>query len=126
MKYLKVGRDHVACPHAIVALLGRLKGETGERYHMMVMARSSNSGIEGGIWADRVVEMNRKAKRLKGWVFTRGRAKQAKIGDFEDEFLSRLENLRVVKPGLFEPGIGIRTAYSLFRSLRRGSNTEAM
>jgi hypothetical protein len=78
IKYLEVGRKHPTCPHAIVALLGRLKGETGERYHMMVMARVSNSGIEGGIWADRVVEVNAEANRTKGYVFTKGRERQAK------------------------------------------------
>jgi hypothetical protein len=39
IKYLEGGRVHLECPHVIVALLRRLKGETGERYHMMVMAR---------------------------------------------------------------------------------------
>jgi hypothetical protein len=59
MKYLEKGRNHKSCPHLIVALLGRLKGETGEHYHMMVlMARESRSGILGGVWADRVVQVN--------------------------------------------------------------------
>jgi len=107
-------------------LLGRLKGETGERYHMMVMACMSQSGIDGGVWADRVVEVNVKSGRSKGYVFTKGRNRQAKISDFEDEFLNRLEGLRLIRPGLFEPGIDIAEAYSLFRSLRRGSNTEAL
>ena len=126
MKYLDPGRDHATCPHLIVALLGRLKGETGERYHMMVMSRVSRSGIVGGIWADKVVEVNRRNGRTKGHVFTKGRAGQAKIGDFEDEFINRLEGLRLIRPGLFEPGIDIAAAYSLLRSLRRGSNTEAI
>jgi hypothetical protein len=34
IKYLESGRNHATCPHLIVALLGRLKGETGERYHI--------------------------------------------------------------------------------------------
>jgi hypothetical protein len=88
IKYLEVGRNHPTCPHAIVALLGRLKGETGECYHMMVMARVLNSGIEGGIWADRVVEVNAEANRMKDYVFTKGREGQAKIADFEDEFIN--------------------------------------
>jgi hypothetical protein len=93
---------------------------------MCVMARETNSGIVGGIWADRVVECNLANNRQNGYVFTKGRARQAKIGDFEDEFINRLESLRLVRPGLFEPGIDIAVAYSLFRSLRRGSNTEAV
>jgi hypothetical protein len=52
IKYLESGRNHATCPHLIVALLGSLKGETGEGYHMMVMARELQSGIIAGIWAD--------------------------------------------------------------------------
>jgi hypothetical protein len=125
-KHLDKGRDHAACPHLIVPLLGRLKGETGERHHMMVMARESRSGIVGGVWADRVVEVNRRNNRSKGHAFTKGRARQAKIADFEDEFINRLEGLKLVRPGLFEPGVDVAAACSLFRSLRRGSNTEAI
>jgi hypothetical protein len=96
IKYLEPGKNHVACPHLIVALLGRLEGESGERYHMMVMARESRSAIIGGIWADRVVEVNRRNRRIKGYVFTKGRARQAKIGNFEDEFINPLEGLRFI------------------------------
>jgi hypothetical protein len=126
IKYLEPGRNHGACPHLIVALLGHLKGETGECYHMMVMSRESRSGIIGGIWADRVVEVNRRNHRTKGYLFTKGPARQAKIGDFEDEFINCLEGLKIIRPGLFEPGINIAAAYSLFRSLRRSSNAEAI
>jgi hypothetical protein len=73
-----------------------------------------------------VVEVNRRNHRTKGCVFTKGRAGKAKIANSEDEFVNRLEGLRVIRPGLFEPGIDISAAYSLFRLLRRGSNTEAI
>jgi hypothetical protein len=33
----------------VVPLLGRLKGEMGERYHMMILARETESGIQHGI-----------------------------------------------------------------------------
>jgi hypothetical protein len=59
-------------------------------------------------------------------VFTKDRARQAKIVDFEEEFINHLEGLKLVRPGLFEPGINIAAVYSLFRSLQRGSNTEAI
>jgi hypothetical protein len=93
---------------------------------MMVMAKESRSGIIGGVWADQVVEVNRRNRRTKGYVFTKGQARQARIANFEEEFVNRLEGLRVTMPGLFGPGIDIVAAYSLFRSLRRGSNTEAI
>lgn len=92
----------------------------------MVMARVPKSRIEGGIWADRVVEVKAEANRTKDYVFTKGRERQAKIADFEDKFMNWLEGLHTIWPGLFEPGTDIAEAYSLFRSLRRGSNTEAI
>jgi hypothetical protein len=119
IKYLEVGGRHPTCPHVIVALLGRLKGETGERYHMMVMARVSRSGIDGGVWADRVAEVNIGSGRRKGYMFTRGKERQAKIANFESKLIKRIEGLRMIRPGLFKPGIDIAEAYSLFRSLRR-------
>ena len=48
--------EHEDCPHAMVPLLGRLKGETGERHQMMILARLTNSGLEPGKWADRLGE----------------------------------------------------------------------
>jgi hypothetical protein len=49
LKYLEVGKLDTACPHVIVPLIGRIKGETGERYHMMVLARETKTGIQAGI-----------------------------------------------------------------------------
>ncbi len=46
LKYLVTGGEHVECPHVVVPLLGRLKGETGERYHMMILAWLTASGLE--------------------------------------------------------------------------------
>ena len=67
---------------------------------MMVMSRVSRSGIVGGIWADRVVEVNRRNGRTKGNVFTKGRAGQAKIGNFEDEFHQPPRGVEVDQTGL--------------------------
>jgi hypothetical protein len=48
LKYLDVGATDLVNPHVIVPLIGRLKGETGERYHMMVLARVTVSGVMAG------------------------------------------------------------------------------
>ena len=63
VKYLQVGKEDTEHPHVIVPLLGRIKGETGERYHMMVLARETQSGIKAGLWADRVANANKELKR---------------------------------------------------------------
>ena len=43
-KYLEVGKLHAEHPHLIVPLLGRVKGETGERHHVMILERETHSG----------------------------------------------------------------------------------
>jgi hypothetical protein len=52
LKYLNVGAADLNNPDVIVPLIGRLKGETGKRYHMMVMVRVTASGVMVGRWAD--------------------------------------------------------------------------
>jgi hypothetical protein len=125
LKYLGVGAEHDECPHLVVPLLGRLKGEMGERYHMMILARETESGIRPGLWADRLGRSLRRRGRTNGFVFQTSRGKQAKIGAYDDEFLDRLVGVRGRRARLFDPGVNVMEVYSLHRSLRRGSTTRA-
>jgi len=52
LKYLDVGAGNEEFPHVVVPLIGRLEGELGECYHMLIMARVTRSGIEAGKWMD--------------------------------------------------------------------------
>ena len=126
VKYLQVGKEDAKHPHVIVPLLDRIKGETGERYHMMVLARETQSGIKAGLWADQLVNANKELKREQGPVFRNKKGMRAKIGDFDGKFLERMTRLKISYLGLFEPGVDISESYSLFRSLRRGSTTQAV
>ena len=49
--FLDAGAEDVLRPHAIICLLGRLKSEIGERFHMQVMARVTKSGVPAGVWS---------------------------------------------------------------------------
>jgi hypothetical protein len=105
LKYLEVGKLDTEHPHGIVPLIGRIKGETGERYHMMVLARETKRGIQSGLWADRVAEASKDRKRERGPVFRNQKGFRAKVGDFEREFVERMINLKVSRPFLIEPGV---------------------
>ena len=126
LKYLDVGAEDEDYPHVIVPLIGRLKGETGERYHMMVMARVTLSGIMAGRWADRLGWSLLRRRKKNGFLFVDQKKNQAKIGQYDDEFTERLTRIKMLKPHLFEPGLNIVDAYSLRRSLPRGSTLEAI
>jgi hypothetical protein len=73
-----------------------------------------------------VAVVNKERKRSRGPVFTNKKGFRAKVGDFENQFLERMVNLKVSRPFLFEPGVDISESYSLFRSLRRGSTSQAV
>jgi hypothetical protein len=126
LKHLWVGKQEVEHPHAIVPLIGPIKGETGERHHMCVLARETKSGIQGGIWADRLAAVNKERGRYRGPLFRNKKGHRAKIGDFESDFVARMAQLQIARKSLFEPGVDIAESCSLFRSLRRGSTTEAV
>lgn len=126
LKYLDAGARHPNHPHVIVPLVGRLKGETGERYHMLPMSRVTSSGIEAGKWADRLGIMLVRLQRTRGFVFVDEKGNQAKIAKYDPEFVERLERVQARCPDLFEPGIKIADAFGLRRSLRRGSTSEAV
>ena len=125
IKYIDVGAGHESHPHVIVPLVGRLKGETGERYHMLPMARVTVGGVQSGLWTDRLVLSLVRRNRRNGFVFVDDKGKQRKIGFYHGLFHDRLSRVKLTKPNLFEPNLEIADAYSLRRSLRRGSTTEA-
>jgi hypothetical protein len=106
-----------------VPLLGRLKGEMGECYHMMILARETESRIWPGSWANRLGKSLRQRGRTNGFVFQTSRGEQAKIGAYDDEFLDRLVGVRGRRARLFDPGINMMEVYSLWRLLHRGSTT---
>jgi hypothetical protein len=69
LKYLDIEASDIFYPHVIIALLGRLKGEVGEQYHMVVMARVTNSGLMSGRWADRFARCLIDRGRRNGFVY---------------------------------------------------------
>jgi hypothetical protein len=125
LKYLDIGASDVFYPHVIIALLGRLKGEVGEQYHMVVMARVTKSRTMAGRWTDRLVKCLLHTRRRNGFVYVDGKGNQSKIGSFDDDFHERLYRVKMRMPYLFEPGIEINIVYSLRRLGRRGSTSEA-
>jgi hypothetical protein len=92
---------------------------------MMVMARVTVSGVMAGRWADRLGRSLVRRRKRNGFLFVDAKVNQAEIGFYDDEFAERLTRIKMLKPHLFEPGLNIVEAFSLQRSLRRGSASEA-
>jgi hypothetical protein len=125
LTYFEAGKDHFEHPHVMVPLLGRFKGETGERWHLLPIVWKTRSGIETGVWATRLRESLLERRRLNGFVFSDKKGKQAKALTLEPSLFEQLNWVRLRYPNLFPPNVNIEDNYGIARSGRRGSSTEA-
>jgi hypothetical protein len=48
--YFEVGRTHGEHPHVMVPLLGRFKGKTGKRWHLLPIVWKTHLGLKVGVW----------------------------------------------------------------------------
>jgi hypothetical protein len=123
--YFEAGRTHAEHPHVMVPLLGRFKGETGERWHLLPIVWKTRSGLEVGEWATRMRDSLHEQGRTHGFVFANSRGKQAKAAAYEPRFFEQLNFVRARHQDLFPPGINVENDFGLSRSGRRVSATEA-
>jgi hypothetical protein len=77
MAYFEAGRDH-SSPHVMIPLLGRFKGETGKRWHLLPIVWKTRSGIEAGTWASQLMEFLLERNHRHGFVFADKKGKQTK------------------------------------------------
>ena len=68
----------------MVPLKGRLKGETGEKWHMVPLIDEMNFGISVKRWVRRWLEVIvEEDERLQGWVFQRDNGETMGIQDLD-------------------------------------------
>ena len=108
-------------PFVMVTLYGRFKGETGFRWHCLPVVDRTRSGLPNRLWLGRL--MRRRVclqKRTKGWLFSKGKGRRARISDYDADFLYYLGLLQERRPKLFSKGVSLGL-FSLRRSMRRGA-----
>ena len=108
-------------PYVMVTLYGRFKGETGFRWHCLPVVDRTRSGLPNRLWLGRL--MRRRVglqRRTKGWLFSKGKGRRARISDYDADFLYYLGLLQERRPKLFSKGVSLGL-FSLRRSMRRGA-----
>ncbi len=111
-------------PHIMITLRGRFKGEDDQRWHMVPIARYTRSNIPAVKWVGRLMHTRLIVDGDAGPLFADGKGKRASLSRYNEEFRRLLERTRERDPSLFHAKTLIED-YSLRRSLRRGSTTEA-
>jgi hypothetical protein len=127
-RYMMKGKEH-AIPHVIIPLMGRFKGETGERNVIRLLSRSTASGIHIGRWVDRLAMVlkaeGRDCLSQPGPAFCdeRGFVLQThKVNEWFHEELARVQDAH---SELIHTEVDVAEVYNLYRSLRRGATSRA-
>ena len=126
-KYIDEGRNEES-PYVLATLLGRFKGETGERNVMLPLAATSKSGIKTRVIVDRLVEVLKKEGKTTGELapaicHTTGLS--ISRTELNNEFISELEKIQESHPHLIAKAVDVAGTYNIYRSLRRGATSRA-
>ena len=70
-----MARSNSKLHHAVLPLRGRLKGETGETFHFVVVTAKSNLGLEIGPWIEMGIALRERRGVYQGYLFTTTKGK---------------------------------------------------
>jgi len=112
--------------HVVIPLTGRFKNETGEMYHIIPVVLETASGLKPGIWMARMLDWFGKQGVSDGWVFRDHEGRQIRATDYDYEFCRRLAEIQTTRKDLVRTEIDVFDVFSLRRSLRRGSDSQAI
>ena len=125
--YLEEGREGTcAKPHVVAPLLGRFKNEIGERYHLVLLAPVTQSGLRMRYWLEQLVEVRAREGRTRGPAFCDAMGKMVYSGVYESRFFEILSEIQEVNKELIPETVDVVEDYGIGRSFRRGSDSEAI
>jgi hypothetical protein len=113
------------CPHIMVTLHGKFKGENGVRWHCIPIALRTKSGLPVGKWIARLVKRRVFEQGIDGgWLFRNVNGSRRRFGVYDPKLLDLLEKVKTHFPTEVHRVTQIED-FSLWRSGRRGAITEA-
>jgi hypothetical protein len=113
-KYWIKGERHTES-HAVIALLGRFKGETRESYHLMPIVSITRSGLSPRKWIGRLLEIYQSKGINHGPLLRSPSGLRCKSQDFEAKFFEHLEFIKLTKPHLMSSVEDVSEEYGVFR-----------
>jgi len=116
--------------YVVVALLGEVKGEHGERQHLLPTVDETTSGLQVRRWLRRTIATNYMHGRTTGPAFCDEQGKVLTMRDMNECFHEALGAVFARHPSLFLADIktqqDIEDKYDVNRSFRRGSDSRAI
>lgn len=123
--HLNDGKLDMEDPHVVVPLLGRFKNEVGERFHLVLLASTTRSGLEPRAWIEALVRVRESEGRTQGPAFCDHDGNKEKTSVYNDVISEALLRVQARRGDLIPDGVEVLEEYGLSRSFRRGSTTQA-
>jgi len=124
-KYLDSPRHSAELPYVIIPLLGKVKNEHGERYHLTPLCSVTASGLQVELWVRRLVQCHAASQRFHGPAFCTRLGSPGFTRDYELDILDKLHLIQQQHPELIPLDTPVYDEYGISRSFRRGSTSEA-
>jgi hypothetical protein len=111
-------------PEVCLCLIGKFKGETGERHHSIVLANESSSGLQTRWWIEKLLEVCEAEGRTTGYAFYYAQGRPPVVSDYNALVRQYLEKIQEESPELFGPEEDL-SRYGISRTYRKSSETRA-
>jgi hypothetical protein len=127
-RYKDRGMNH-EIPHVIIPLMGRFKGETGERNVLRVLVLETQSGIQIGKWVRRLVALLEQEQRTDlnhpGPAFCDTQGFVLAYNVMNAWFHEEIQKVQEAHSDLIQREVDPFETYNIYRSLRRGATSRA-
>jgi hypothetical protein len=125
-KHFAEGMNHLKHPHVVMALRGRFKNEIGELEHLKPLVTKTRSGLDVGVWFQRMLTWYEQRGTTQGPVFLDERGNRCRTGYHEFAILTQFEWLQANVDDLISPNVNVFEDMGVGRGFRRGSNGQAV
>jgi hypothetical protein len=129
-KYRDHGMGHKR-PHVVIPLMGRFKGETGERNVMRVLVEKTKSGLEIRKWINRLIQILMREGKSHGSdqpgpaFCSKDEGEVLSYRFLNELFHEELIRVQEAHSELISSVVEVAETFNLFRSLRRGATSRA-
>jgi hypothetical protein len=123
-KWFPEGKDD-ELSYIVLPLLGRFKGEEGERQHLFPVVSVTRSGINVRKWIAALIVVREKEGRVDGPAFCDTEGYVVSSREVDAKFRDLATTLQIRRPDLIRPETDVMAEISIARSLRRGAQSMA-
>ena len=125
---IRVGKRDSRCPHILIPLLGRFKGEEGDRMHVIPIANQTRSGINVRLWLERLVSLLKQEGKTNCPAFCDRDSYLLRPSDIEGVIHPILREMQDLPKyhDVIPRSLDVSVWYRLERSCRRGAENTAL